>query len=253
MDFHINHLLIAMAIASYVLSHLIFSLNLPVQIAGVINKSKATASSVEHITAMAATFFTALFLPTVPYLVEQELSTEPFLLIISLSFLLSFCATFILRQNLEFFVGYFTTVISAFSSHRSMPAALLLRGKNFTDVRKNIIWVRQQLKPTKKIFALKYFLASMAATIPVSSGFFISFYLALQFSENRLFFSQLSIFIHGIGQIFMALYVVPAIMGNFDSSDSSVDWGQKVQSVILGREWAFLFLGLVALVSYIAT
>jgi len=193
----------------------------------------------------------AAFLPAVAYLVEQELSLKPYLLIVSISVTVSGLSQILLRKNLAFVTAYFLTVIRAYQRDRSMPKAIFFVGVRLLDFKTSILNARDSLSKIKDQFSLKYFLASSVLTIPVSTGFFISFLLALLFPDNRLLLSQTSILIHGFGQFFMALYVVPAVMSSFDISDSSKVWGYKVHSMLIGRECAFCIVGALMFLCYL--
>ncbi|MDA7587009.1 DUF2837 family protein [Alphaproteobacteria bacterium] len=202
MSFGLNHFLISLAVISYGMSQFLFSLTFSIQIAGVLNQSKNTAASFENIMNIGSTAMMAAFLPAITYLVEQELSLKPYLLIVAISLNLSFFCHILLRRNLAFITAYFLTVIRAYQRERSMPKAMLLVGVQRSDFKTSSIEASGSLNQIKDQFSLKYFLASFVFTIPIASGVFISFLFALLFPDNRLLLSQTSILIHGFGQFF---------------------------------------------------
>lgn len=246
LDLNLNHLLIAICILSFAAAQFLYCLGVLVKVAGTISKKKYTANSIENIIGNLSNLFAAIFLPSLAYLVESELSLQPYLTLVAIAFLTTAILCAIMLLNINLLVRLFIRVIANYETKRSMPRAILstLKGGLVHQTQHPPEWTISLVAKKRK----KYFFSAFVAYMPATSGFFIAFFLALSFPENRLAFAQSAIFIHGLGIVMLSLYVWPPLSSALDASENTEVWTPAVVSYMLGRLSTYLVSFCVAVI-----
>ena len=153
--------------------------------------------------------------------------------------------------NINLLVRLFIRIIANYETKRSMPRAILstLRNGLVHQAQNPPVWTISLVTKKRK----KYFLSASVAYMPATSGFFIGFFLALLFPENRLAFAQSAVFIHGMGIVMLSLYVWPPLSSALDASENPEVWTPAVVSYMLGRLSTYLVLCCVAVIGMVVT
>lgn len=190
-----------------------------------------------------------LFLPpillTLSYMIESGLSLQHFLLtaisLVSLSFFVSLLIFF----NLNFFQGLFQKLFFLYGSN-SLPVAILklFSKKQSFDHKFHLTW-----QPKLRDLSLKKVFAASFSYLFLSIGFLIAFSLAILIPEYRMTMSQLITAFHGIGAVFIALYIDPMMSRSLDVAEHNTQWVINIYSILLGRILSYvasslIFIGL---------
>ena len=246
-----NHLLIVICIVSFATAQFFYCLGVLVKVAGTISKKKYTASSIENIVNNLSNLFAAIFLPSLAYLVESEFSLQPYLTLVAIAYLATAILCAVMLLNINLLVRLFIQIIANYETNRSMPRAILstFRGGLVYQTQTPPEWTISLVTKKRK----KYFFSAFVAYLPATSGFFVAFFLALLFPENRLAFAQAAVFIHGIGIVMLSLYVWPPLSSALDASENTEVWTPAVVSYMLGRLSTYLVLCSVALIGIAMT
>ena len=97
----------------------------------------------------------------------------------------------------------------------------------------------------------KKIIVSFIANTFLTTGFFVTFLLALTFFEYRLTLSQLSAFFHGVGAIIVGFYLDPMLSRSIDAIDDDKSWLMNVYSIFLGRILSYLISSMAFIVVFI--
>jgi len=101
--------------------------------------------------------------------------------------------------------------------------------------------------------SLKKVISSGLAYFFLSTGFLISFSLAILIPEYRMTMSQLTTAFHGIGAIILAMYIDPMISRSLDVELENSDWIENIYSIFIGRLLAYLLASATFLAFYLYT
>ncbi len=186
-----------------------------------------------------------LFLPplllAMSYMIESGLSIQWFLLIATVLVFLAFFLSLLVLFNLNSFQSLFQKLFFFYQSH-SIPVAILKvlsRNQGLKD-RVNLSY-----RPKLKCLSLKKVLASCFSYFFLSTGFLIAFSLAILIPEYRMTMSQLTTAFHGVGAIFLAMYIDPMMSRSLDIELQNNHWIDNVYSILVGRILSYLLASLV--------
>jgi hypothetical protein len=97
-----------------------------------------------------------------------------------------------------------------------------------------------EASPRISSLSLKKIAASSFAYFFLSTGFLISFSLAILLPEYRMTMSQSTTIFHGIGAIILAMYIDPMISKSLDVELENSNWLENIYSIFVGRLLAYL-------------
>jgi hypothetical protein len=192
-----------------------------------------------------------LFLPplllAMSYMIESGLSIQLFLLMAIALVFLSFFLSLLVLFNLNSFQSLFQKLFFFYQSH-SIPVAILkvLSRKQGLKDRVNLGY-----RPKLKRLSLKKILLSCFSYFFLSTGFLIAFSLAILIPEYRMTMSQLTAAFHGIGAVFLALYIDPMMSRSLDVDLKNNHWIDNIYSILVGRILSYLLASLVFLMLYL--
>jgi hypothetical protein len=211
------------------------------RVAGKLTKKLALGTTLQHSIFTMSRLFLPPLLLSMSYMIELELSIQLFLLVALTLVFLAFVTSLLVLFNLNFFQRLFQKLFFFYQSD-SVPNAIIkvLSRKEGLKDRVNLEY---QLK--LKHLSLKKIAASCFSYFFLSTGFLIAFSLAILIPEYRMTMSQLATVFHGVGAVFMALYIDPMMSRSLDISFENNHWIDNVYSILVGRILSYLLASLV--------
>jgi len=192
--------------------------------------------------------FLVFLLPTLAYLVEKKIDIELYTGLVITSLLLSFFIAFFVLLKLNNFQMFFQKIFILYDGQH-MPVAItkVMFGKSNVD---------SNLLTSIPDFSMDYLIQrktilSFIASTFLSTGFFVTFLLALTFFEYRLTLSQLSAFFHGVGAIIVGFYLDPMLSRSIDAIDDDKTWLMNAYSIFIGRVLSYLISTIAFIVVFI--
>jgi len=239
--------LFIIAIVSYVLMQFIETASFASRVAGKLTGKLALGTTLQHSIFTMSRLFLPPLLLAISYMIESELSIQLFLLI-ALSLVVSaFLSSLLVLFNLNFFQILFQKLFFYYQSS-SIPVAILKvlsRRENLKDK------INLEYRAKLKHLSLKKVLASCFSYFFLSTGFLIAFSLAILIPEYRMTMSQLTTVFHGIGAVFLAMYIDPMMSRSLDISLENNHWIDNVYSILVGRILSYLLASLVFFALYL--
>jgi len=237
----INIVLGLIIVSCYFGMHFIDMASFGSRVAGRVLKRTGLGTTLQLSIMTLSKFALVPFLPVLGFLVESGIRMEDYLILVIISFMLSFLVSIIILLKLNSFQYFFQTLFSNYKNI-TIPSALL-----------KTVFTKDQslkLKPCKsfsleRIIIKKTFLSCFAYLF-IITGFFAAFMLGILYPENRLTLSQLTATFHGIGTVIFAIYLDPMLSRSIDLHDDEITWINNVYSIILGRVLSY-FIVLIAL------
>lgn len=216
------------------------------RIAGIKTDAIVTGYSIQQSVYMLTRFFMVALLPLLGFVVDTGTDKLSFEITAHLSLLV---ATIFGVFSLVFsnkIIAYYCSIITKYKIGGSFLRAFLTSPKNtISDKRPPFI------KIIKNREALITLLQSNFVYLIYSTGIFVSFYMALLFSEYRASISQMSGVINAFGAVLLTFVVEPRISRAIDlkSKDStelvfSLFWGRILATAISGQCLLFVLFSL---------
>ena len=233
--------LFIVAMTSYVLMQFIETVSFSSRVAGKLTGKLALGTTLQHSIFTMSRLFLPPLLLAISYMIESELSIQLFLLMALTLVVSAFFSSLLVLFNLNFFQILFQKLFFSYQSN-SIPVAMLkvLGGSQSLKDRINL-----EYRPKLKHLSLKKISASCFSYFFLSTGFLIAFSLAILIPEYRMTMSQLSTAFHGVGAVFLALYIDPMMSRSLDISLENNHWIDNVYSILVGRILSYLFASLI--------
>jgi hypothetical protein len=192
-----------------------------------------------------------LFLPplllALSYMIESDLSIQLFLLIAMTLVFSAFLSSLLVLSNLNSFQGLFQKLFFFYQTN-SIPISIL----NVLSKKKNLTTkIDLEYRPKLKHLSLKKLLTSCFSYFFLSTGFLIAFSLAILIPEYRMTMSQLATVFHGVGAVFLAMYIDPMMSRSLDIELQNNHWIDNIYSILVGRILSYLLASLVFLALYL--
>jgi hypothetical protein len=241
--------LFLIALFSYALMQSIETASFGSRVAGKLTGRLALGTTLQtSIFTMSRLFLPPLLL-AMSYMIESELNIQLFLLMAMALVFLAFFLSLLVLFNLNFIQGLFQKLFFFYQSH-SIPVAILkvLSGKQGLKDKVNLGY-RLKLKR----LSLKKILLSCFSYFFLSTGFLIAFSLAILIPEYRMTMSQLTTAFHGIGAVFLAMYIDPMMSRSLDVALQNNNWIDNVYSILIGRILSYLLASLMFFGIYLYT
>ena len=229
----------------YVLMQFVETVSFSARIAGKLTKSLALGTTLQ----LSIFTMSRLFLPPIliamSYMIESELSIQLFLMVTFTITILAFVSSLLVLFNLNSFQSLFQKLFFFYQSH-SIPISIIkvLTRKEGLKHRVDL-----EYRPKLKSLPFKKVVASCFSYFFLSTGFLIAFSLAILIPEYRMTMSQLTTAFHGIGAVFLAMYIDPMMSRSLDVELKNNYWVDNIYSILVGRVLSYLvaslaFLGL---------
>jgi len=232
--------LFIIAILSYVLMQFIETASFGSKIAGKLTGKLALGTTLQHSIFTMSRLFLPPLLLTISYMIESKLSIQLFLLLSLSLVLLAFLSSLLVLFNLNFFQILFQNLFFTYQSS-SIPVAILKVLARRGSLKEK---VNLEYQPKLKHLSLNKILASCFSYFFLSTGFLIAFSLAILIPEYRMTMSQSATVFHGIGAVFLAMYIDPMMSRSLDISLENNHWVDNVYSILVGSILSYLLASL---------
>ena len=238
-----NYLIIAV-ILSFSAMHLIQTAAFTSHAAGRLVNKRALGVTIYYSMCNLSGFFLVIFLPSLGFLVESNISYEKYFIVVFSCLFLSFLGSFLLIYKINIIQRFFQRVFHN-NITNIIPLALLksiFKTKyvdvKFIDISRNFFF---------KDLVIKKAAISFIAYVFLSTGFFLSFFLSLKFSDYRLTVSQFTAVFHGFGAIIVSFYLDPMLSRSIDWIEDENTWLINLYSILFGRVMSYLCTSLLFL------
>jgi len=234
----IDYIVPLIVILTYFLHHYLDTIAHFSRIAGKVTYMSATGASIYNSLIILSRLLLAIMLPLLALLVDLDIKEDHLIniFLISQTFVFFGITYSIIKVNS--FIPFFIIFIKRLNSNGFISSLFY---SLFKPSKEKKIFFEANLR---KIFGLvhhKEYLISLVANTFLSSGFFISFYLASQFSDFQLSFSQLSFAIHGIGAIMNAVFLEYRLGQQNDKHNELLSFSNNLVLIVtFGRGCGFL-------------
>ena len=238
--------LFIIAISSYVLMQFVETASFGSRVAGKLTNRLALGTTLQHSIFTMSRLFLPPLLLSISYMIETELSIQAFLLI-SLSLVFSaFLSSLLILFNFNFYQALFQKLFYCYRSN-SIPIAII----KVLFIKVKVIEKKDLLyRPKLKHLQIKKIFASCFSYFFLSTGFLIAFSLAIINPDYRMTMSQLTTAFHGIGAVFLAMYIDPMMSRSLDISLENNNWIDNVYSILVGRILSYLCASIAFVVLY---
>ena len=242
------YLVIIVAVC-YVLMQFIETVSFSSRIAGKLTKSLALGTTIQLSIFTMSRLFLPPLLVAMSYMIESELSIQLFLMIAFMITILAFISSLLVLFNLNSFQSLFQKLFFFYQSG-SIPIAIIkvLTRKQGLKHRVNL-----EYHPKLKHLSFKKVTTSCFSYFFLSTGFLIAFSLAIIIPEYRMTMSQLTAAFHGIGAVFLAMYIDPMMSRSLDVELKNNHWIDNIYSILVGRILSYILASLVFLMLYLYT
>lgn len=165
-----------------------------------------------------------IFLPAMSYLVDGSLIEIK-------SFIYMFIMCFVLSMTLMTLIFFFKKKIIEILSK-----ILIIHIKNKKNIiisffyywKVNFKYNNHKLYKHKFIIHKKVLILSIIAFCSLSSGFMISYSLAIYYTDFRLTISSLALYIHALGQALLLVFIDPKLNNSIDKMKTKNDYNVAV-------------------------
>jgi len=240
------YFLIIVIVFSFALMHAIEISSFGSRVAGRITARTALGTTLALTIYTLSRFILIIFLPALGYLVESGISVNNYLILVTLTFILTAAISIIIILKLNRLQQFYQVLFHKYSDH-TIPVALIKSLINSTIEFK--LRVCDEFNFSHLIF--KKTLVSFIAYMFLSTGFFISFLLAVLYPENRLTVSQFTAAFHGFGAVIFAFYLDPMLSRSIDSHSDDTTWLKNVYSILFGRFLSYLIMIIMLLIFFL--
>ena len=239
--------LFLIALFCYILMQFIETASFASRVAGKLTKRLALGTTLQTSVFTMSRLFLPPLLLALSYMIESDLSIQLFLLTAMTLVFSAFLSSLLVLFNLNFFQGLFQKLFFFYQTN-SIPISILKvlsKKKNLTTK------IDLEYRPKLKHLSLKKLLTSCFSYFFLSTGFLIAFSLAILIPEYRMTMSQLTTAFHGVGAVFLAMYIDPMMSRSLDIELQNNHWIDNVYSILVGRNLSYLLASLVFLALYL--
>jgi hypothetical protein len=244
--------LVLIALTFYVAMQFFETVSFGSRLAGKLVNRLSLGTTLQHSIYTASRIFLPPLLLSLSYLIESGFNIKFFLITSAVLVSTAFLASLAVFLKFNYFQSLFQHIFKLYDDCGSVPIAIL-RLLFFKKIKKR---EAKNIESTPKLnsLSLRKIMASAFAYFFLSTGFLISFSIAILIPEYRMTVSQLTTVFHGIGAMILAMYIDPMICNSLDASIKSEKWLENIYSIFIGRLLAYLiafsiFLSLYSLIN----
>lgn len=231
------YIFVIIVILTYVVFQAIEIASFGARVAGRIVNRRALGTTLAQTIYTASRFLLIIFLPSLGYIVESGINIDDYIIVVSVTFSLTFIVSIIVIYNLNSLQKFYQVLFNNYNKS-TIPVAFL---KSLIGKRADYDIKACNSFTFKKII-IKKTLVSFVAYLFLTSGFFIAFMLAVLFPDNRLTLSQFTSLFHGFGAVIFAFYLDPMLSRSIDTDSDDIIWLKNVYSILLGRTISYLVM-----------
>tara|TARA_Y100000389_G_scaffold169439_1_gene175710 strand:- start:17219 stop:17959 length:741 start_codon:yes stop_codon:yes gene_type:complete len=228
---------LVLVISSFLFAHLLNYLSYFARIAGKKLKYPLLGTSLGGIFIGGSSVSLLIFIPSVSFLIETSaLDIKTYFKLFSIIFFFTALSIYLAFLKRNFIITIMSKILYC---HVNKRINILLSCLNF--------WMYDDIK-VKKIknsnklkYHSKMIITSVIAYIMISGGYFIAFYLAINFIEYRLTISSVALVIHSIGSILLLTVIDPKLNSHIDKMSISTSWS-VINSFFISRFISLMIL-----------
>ena len=229
---------ILIALFFYIIMQLVETVSFGSRLAGKLVNRLSLGTTLQHSIYVASRLFLPPLLLSLSYLIESGLDIKVFFITSVILVGSAFIVSFLVLVKFNFFQLLFQHIFKLYDECGNLPIAILkvlLRRKiNKTKV------INIASPPKITSLSWKKIMSSAFAYFFLSTGFRMSFSIAILIPEYRMTVSQLTTVFHGIGAMTLAMYIDPMICNSLDSDLRSNQWLENIYSIFIGRLFAYI-------------
>ena len=235
------------ALLCYTTMQFIETVSFGSRVAGKLANRLSLGTTLQHSIFVTSRLFLPPLLLSLSFLIESNLSIQLFLLAATILTISAFFSSLLVLINFNYFQLLFQRLFIQYQTN-TIPIAIVkvLFGKMNKSNQINL-----EIALKIRSLSLKKVISSGLAYFFLSTGFLISFSLAILIPEYRMTMSQLTTAFHGIGAIILAMYIDPMISRSLDVELENSDWIENVYSIFIGRLLAYLLASATFLALYL--
>jgi hypothetical protein len=231
---------------SFSLMHAIEIASFATRVAGRASNRVALGTTLQQTIYTASRFLLIPFLPMLGFIVEAGILVDTYLKLVLFAFLLTFLMSIIVIIKLNSIQQFFQIVFKKYTEN-TIPIAVI---KSFSNNNSTIVTTKCENFSLNQIVFRKT-LVSVVAYLFLTTGFFVAFFLAIIFPENRLTMNQFTTTFHGLGAVIFAFYLDPMLSRSIDLSGDEESWIKNVYSILFGRELSYFVIILLLILYFL--
>ncbi len=216
------------------------------RVAGRTSNRVALGTTLQQTIYTTSRFLLIPFLPMLGFLVESGILVDTYLKLVLCAFLLTLLLAIIVIIKLNSIQQFFQIVFEKYTED-TIPIAIV---KSFFN-NDTIVETKKCENFSLNKIVVKKTLVSLVAYLFLTTGFFIAFFLAIIFPENRLTMSQFTATFHGLGAVIFAFYLDPMLSRSIDSSKDEESWIKNVYSILVGRALSYFVIILLLILYFL--
>ena len=224
------------ALFCYTFMQFIETVSFGARVAGKLANRLSLGTTLQHSIFVTSRLFLPPLLLSLSFLIESNLSIQLFLLAATILTISAFFASLLVLINFNYFQLLFQRLFIKYQTN-TIPIAIV---KVFFGKKNKSNQVKLEVAPAIRSLSLKKVMSSSLAYFFLSTGFLISFSLAILIPEYRMTMSQLSTAFHGVGALILAMYIDPMISRSLDVELENSDWIENIYSIFVGRLISYL-------------
>ena len=233
----INIILGCIVVLSFFSMHFIEMTSFGSRVAGRVVNRVALGTTLQLSIFTLSRAFLIPFLPVLGYLVETEILKQDYLILAISSYLLTLVFSIVILLKMNKFQLFFQKIFINYDNS-SIPKAFIKTLLNYDT--------NYELKAFEnfsydRVIVKKTFVSSIAYLFLIS-GFYIAFFLAIIYPDNRLTLTQFTASFHGVGAIIVATYIDPMLSRSIDINDDQKSWINNIYSILLGRVLSYVLI-----------
>jgi hypothetical protein len=224
------------ALLCYVFMQFIEAVSFGSRVAGRLVNRLSLGTTLQHSFVIVSRLFLPPLLLSISFLIESNLSIQLFLLGAVVLTITAFVTSLLVLINFNYFQLLFQRLFVQYEFN-TIPVALL---KVFVGKKNQLNFINFEAIPKTRNLSLKKIITSSFAYFFLSTGFLFAFSLAILIPDYRMTMSQLTAAFHGVGAIFLAMYIDPMISRSLDDKLENTNWINNIYAIFIGRLLAYL-------------
>ena len=236
-----------LALFSYTFMQFIETVSFGSRLAGKLVNMLSLGTTLQSSIFVTSRVFLPPLLLSLSFMIESKnITIQLFLLTSGILTMSAFLFSFLVYLNFNYFQLLFQRVFIEYE-FVTIPVAI---GKVLFSKNNKLNQISLEAAPSIRSLPLKKIVASAFAYFFLSTGFLITFSVAILIPDYRMTISQLATAAHGIGALVLAMYIDPMISRSLDVKFENTDWFINIYAIFVGRLLAYLLASFTFLALY---
>jgi len=217
------------------------------RVAGKLTNRLSLGVTLQNSSFVISRLFLLPLLFSLSFVIESGQSIQIFLLNAFFLTIVSFFTSLLVLYNFNYFQLFFQQIFARYKFN-TIPVAIL---KLFFGKKIEFELINMKAIPKVRSLSFKKIVASSFAYSFLSTGFLISFSLAIIIPDYRMTVSQLTTFFTGVGAIVLHLYIDPMLSRSLDVQMKNSNWLNNIYSILIGRILAYFLASVLFFIFYL--